>query len=129
MTTPRLAARPPIVILMALLLVLNGIGSLTEAVTFALLGRVGVVAAVISGVLGLMLLWRACAIWTFRRVVWFVTVGLLSAKAVIALFDVSYHPALVSAWVNLVLVTAVLLCLMQPRVRELFLHHQADQEA
>ena len=122
MPTRQVAGRPPIVVVLAGLVALNGIASLVDAITLGAYGRVGTAAAVLQGIIGLLLLWRAYALWTFRRGVYFVTIILLSGKTILAILNITIRPTSAEAWVGFALVIAVLLLLARRDVRDLFLH-------
>ncbi len=116
--------RPTGVIIIAILLAANGIGSLVEA--FSLVGSVGgEAAAILSALVGLALLHRAYAIWSFQRTAYLITLALLGIRAVLLGLDLITGPSAVAAWINLAVILAALLYLVQPSVRDLFSGHRA----
>lgn len=127
---PAIGSRPVGVTLIAVLLAINGLASLVEALRLAGLAypgapaappeAVGVLAAPVSALLGLLLIRRAYRVWNLRRGAWLITLVKVSIRGAINVLDLALGPHNPAAWISAVLTLATLLYLAWPSTRALF---------
>lgn len=112
------ARRPSGLTAIAIVLAVNGLASVAEAIVGFAAGRGPV--AIVPAVIGLLLLHRAYGIWQLRRGAWLVTVGVLSLRAVFSILDLVLAQDNLAAWANVVIVMIGMLYLLQPGIRRYF---------
>jgi hypothetical protein len=115
--------RPAGLAALALLLATKGIGSIVAAVEFVTGSGErgpGPPNAVLLAVIGLLLVHRAYALWTYHRGAWLITLLTMIGACLTDIVALSVAPGLTIAWVDLALSVAVTLYLLHPRVRSLF---------
>ena len=111
--------RPPAgVTAIAALITLAGLGSLAGAFELAVQGR-SAVPAILSGLLGVLLLHRAAELWRLHRTAYLITAALLGFRAALALYEVFTNPTPAS-WFTLGVGALGLVYLLRPEVRQLF---------
>jgi hypothetical protein len=119
----RLFGRPAGLTVLALFLAAKGLGSLVAAVGFVTGSGErgpGPPNAVVVAVIGLLLVHRAYALWTYHRGAWLITLLTMIGACLTDIFALSVAPGLTIAWVDLALSVAVTIYLLHPRVRSLF---------
>jgi hypothetical protein len=109
----------------------NGLASLIDAARFAVQAAsraptdpVAIVdwpSAVVSLVLGILLLNRSYHLWMHARPAWIMTLMILGVREVLGVVRVIETPQALDAWITLVLATITILYLTQPRIRAIFL--------
>lgn len=115
-----IAGRPTGVMLIAVLVVANGLSSLVEAMAIADPTITGLVSAGVSALLGLALIHRAYALWNLQRGAWLITVILLGLRFVFGILELVSTSFSALVWISLALTLIAVLYLVQPSVREAF---------
>ena len=111
--------------LVAMIIAINGIASLVEALWFAWLPGGGL-RIVVHAIIALALLHRAHGIWELKPGAWLTTVLLLGLRTILALLDLIAAPVEIGAWINTAVVAVSLLYLTRPSVRVLFSRAHTD---
>lgn len=112
--------RPFGVVLIAVLLAINGIIILIDAVPLLGLGTEGLFAAILDVVFGLALLYVAYGMWNLFNWAWITTLVLEGINALFALVTIIVAPAAIGAWISLILAAVIIFYLTRPEVHAVF---------
>ncbi|TAK34837.1 MAG: hypothetical protein EPO21_08120 [Chloroflexota bacterium] len=119
------AARPVGLTIIAVVIAINGIGSLLEAVGLAGLTIGAIISTILSALIGLALLFRAYGILRLKHRAWLATVLLLCVRSVFATVNLVYGSAGIVGTIDVVVSLLTLLYLIRPSVRSLFEENSA----
>jgi hypothetical protein len=119
--------RPVGIAVLAVLLMLAAFASLTESVELVITSAGAWPAATLGAVIGLLLLYRAYALWNLRHFAWLMTTLVLGLKAAISVLEIIRGYASPGAWLTLSLAAVIILYLLHPSIKALFLAGHDDR--
>jgi len=114
------AGRPVGILVLAVLLVLEGLASLAESVELVVMAAGEWPAAMLAAVIGLVLLHKAYSLSQFRYSAWLMTTLSLGLKAATSAMEIVRGYAALGSWLALSLALVIILYLLHPSIRALF---------
>jgi hypothetical protein len=112
--------RPLGVTLIALLLALNGVVVLIQAIAMLFMPPVSIGSFLFGLVLGAILLYLAYSFYNHHEWAWVATLIIEGLNAIVGIVSILAFPSAIGSWISLILAIVIIAYLLTPSVRHVF---------